>query len=190
MNYQFQPTCQIEPEILDKIYTDAFGVKANGFFVEVGAHDGWHWSNTWGLAEIGWHGLYVEPQQDLYDECCKTNSGRKNIRSIQCCISDKNGEVELGHAEYGSSLLSQKDLFKAKSFTLNTFLETMGVPVGFDLLVIDVEGAEPQVLSGFTVSQWLPQLVIIERPEEPNQMTERGYATVFQNWINTVYQRQ
>ena len=59
----------------------------------------------------------------------------------------------------------------------------------FDLLVIDVEGGEAGVLAGFTLSRWLPKLVIIERPPVPNCFTEAGYKSVFEDWINTVFIR-
>lgn len=189
MKYQYQPTCQIPLEALDEIYLRAFGYRDNGFFVEVGAHDGWHWSNTWGLAEIGWSGIYIEPLKELYDQCVETNKNRKNVKVEQCCISDANGTCQLGIDAYGASALSDKDVFEAKSYTLDTFLEQHLVPKEFDLLVVDVEGFEDKLLSGFTPSIWLPKLVIIERPPEPNVITSSGYRKIYQDWINTIYAR-
>lgn len=190
MKYQFQPTCQILPSVLDFIYCDAFGFKTDGCFVEIGAHDGWHWSNTWGLAQSGWRGLCAEPLDRLYKECQKTHSERPNVTVVNCAIGDTEGMATLGIGDYGAAASSPEKRFSVQQFTLDTFLELQGIPTGFDLLVIDVEGSEPQVLSGYTNAKWQPKVVIIERPPVPNQFSRDGYDRVYADWINTVYVRR
>lgn len=190
MKYQFQPTCQVPIEVLNRIYCDAFGFKPDGRFVEVGAHDGWHWSCTWGLAEIGWRGWFIEPVPELFAECCKTYHGKRNIDIVNCCIGTHDGTATMGIGEYGGSLVEDRNPFKVTQYSLDSFLESRHVEPKFDLLIIDVEGAEDQVLAGFTVSKWLPKLVIIERPPVPNKFTEHGYEQVYSDWINTIYQRK
>lgn len=190
MNYEFQPTCQIPPETLDQIFTDAFGVKADGCFVEVGAHDGWHWSNTWGLAKAGWRGIYVEPVPELFEECVRTHVNHPHVEVTRCCIGAMNGEARLGMCEYGASLESKEREFTVNQITLNALLESFHVQPRFDLLVIDVEGGEEGVLAGFSCKDWMPKLVIIERPKTPNQFELLGYVTVYSDWINTVYLRK
>ncbi len=189
MNYQFQPTCQIPPEHLDKIYTDAFGVKTDGTFAEFGAHDGWHWSCTWGLAEAGWRGLYAEPVKELYEECLKTNLSRPNVRVENCCIGRTNGTVTLGMAEWGAAAASDKELFEAQQYRLDDFLETCGFAPRFDLLVIDVEGAESDVLAGFDWKRWLPRLIIVERPPAEFDCLLESYDNIYEDWINAIYKR-
>ncbi len=41
-----------------------------GYFVEFGAWDGKHWSNTYACYERGWMGCYIEGLQDRYDRLC------------------------------------------------------------------------------------------------------------------------
>ena len=44
----------------------------NGFFIEVGAHDGIFQSNTLNLEEsLGWKGILIEPSLNAYLECIK-----------------------------------------------------------------------------------------------------------------------
>lgn len=186
MRYQFQPTCQIPPETLDKIYVESFGFKKDGVFVEVGAHDGHHWSNTWGLAEIGWRGVYVEPVRELYDECVKTNAKRPNIDVDHCCIGSIFGIKKLGMAEYGASADAKDNTFEIIQITLNALLESHHIQPRFDLLVIDVEGSELDVLSGFTLSTWQPKLIIIER--QPDLKLD-GYEHIYSDWINDIFRR-
>ena len=199
-NYIFQPTCQIPTEALDEIYRAAFGYKTDGTFVEIGAHDGWHWSCTWGLAEIGWRGLYAEPVPELYQECLKTNVHRPNVKTVRCCIGENNREtVTLFMGPYGASLdpaySQSKQEITAPQMTLDHFLEENGIQTGFDLLVIDVEYAEAAVLAGFSVAKWRPELAIVETQGDPSIAAAlatfgTSYDVVFHDWINTVYRRR
>lgn len=189
MNYEYQPTCQIEHPKLDQIYTEAFGVKRDGCFVEVGAHDGWHWSCTWGLAKAGWRGIYVEPVQELYQECLKTHAAHAGVAVINCCVGDKEEVVKMGMGEYGGSLLAERDQFEVQQYPLDTLLRSFNIPPRFDLLIIDVEGAEERLLTGFTCEVWMPKLIIIERPP-PNEFESLGYTKVYEDWINTIYSRK
>jgi hypothetical protein len=45
-------------------------------------------------------------------------------------------------------------------------LERAGAPVGFDLLVIDVEGAERQVFASFDLEKWMPKTLLVELEDE------------------------
>lgn len=190
MNYEYQPTCQIPPETLDKIYMDAFGYKTDGVLVEFGAHDGWHWSATWGLAKIGWRSIYCEPDIVLYRQCLETHKDRPNVSVLHCCVGRENGSVTLGEGLYGATKESSKATFVAQQVTLDTLLSSQDIKPGFDLLVIDVEGMEADVLAGFTLAKWTPKLVIIERPPVPNCFTEAGYEKKYEDWINSVFLKQ
>lgn len=190
MNYSFQPTCQIPPETLDKIYMDAFGFKKDGSFFEVGAHDGWHWSCTWGLAEIGWRGVYIEPVRELYDACVKTNAKRPKVDVDHCCVGSFDGTKKLGMATYGASAESKDGVFEARQLRLDMLLFVHNFKPRFDLLVIDVEGSEADVLAGFDFRKWLPKLIIVERPPPEYEVLLTLYEIVFSDWINSVFRRK
>lgn len=71
--------------IYQKYFTRFFGIPYQGFFVEVGAYDGESYSNTSGLADSGWNGLYIEPVFEYYNKCLirhKNNS----VKVINCAI--------------------------------------------------------------------------------------------------------
>ena len=46
--------------------------------------------------------------------------------------------------------------------TLDSVLEQAGAPEGFDFLSVDVEGHEIEVLRGFDIARWRPQLILLE----------------------------
>jgi FkbM family methyltransferase len=192
MTYEFQPSCQIAPEILDRIFLEAFGFKTDGQFVEVGANNGWENSNTWGLAKIGWRGLYVEPVPELFEECARTHVKHPRVEVVRAAIGATNEEkVTLGMCEFGATLCpelaSETGKVEAEQMTLDELLERRHVAPGFDLLVVDVEGAEAQVLAGFDCAKWRPKLAIIERPPFRNCFRQLGYQLVYDDWINTVF---
>ena len=57
--FRSSPSCQIDN--ISELYEVFLTTKLDGVFVEVGAFDGYTFSNTWGLAQRGWRGIYVEP---------------------------------------------------------------------------------------------------------------------------------
>jgi FkbM family methyltransferase len=46
--------------------------------------------------------------------------------------------------------------------TLDSVLEQAGAPDGFDFLSVDVGGHEIEVLRGFDIARWRPQLILLE----------------------------
>lgn len=78
------------------------------------------------------------------------------------------------------------------------------VSVGFDLLVVDVEGDEVDVFNSFSLNYWKPRMLIVEledlypifknytkhREQHGNlraRIQDSGYSTVYRNCINTVF---
>lgn len=56
----------------------------NGFFIEVGAHNGFYESNTYHLEKFkGWKGVLVEPVPELFKECIKE---RPNSKVYNCAL--------------------------------------------------------------------------------------------------------
>ena len=52
----------------------------NGFYIEVGAHDGQYQSNTIDLEKnLNWNGLLIEPNNAIFKKCMNNRSIEKNI---------------------------------------------------------------------------------------------------------------
>jgi len=176
------------PPLLD-IYKDNFGYKEGGYFVEVGAFDCHHWSNTWGLARAGWRGIYYEPQPDLVSKCREYFGHYENITIQEMALSDNPGVATL---YLGGSLstiseetkdaylqipwaqstgLGSGDSIEVAVSTLDIELPKHDWPKRFDVLVVDVEGSEIDVLNGFSIMEWLPTLCIVETHEDKADAT-------------------
>ncbi len=61
----------------DFILWNFFDYKEHGFFIDVGAFDGKHLSNTLSFEEHGWKGICIEPVSEYFPpsgRICKTRS--------------------------------------------------------------------------------------------------------------------
>jgi FkbM family methyltransferase len=144
-----------------------FKGKTNGFFVDIGAHDGVTFSNSLFFEEtLGWNGLCIEPNPTVFT---KLEKARECILE-NCCIADKEGEVEflcgVGRTEMLSGIKENYDPrhlnrmqrevqvyggsinnIKVKSMPLHVLCEKHNID-HIDFCSIDVEGSELNVLSG------------------------------------------
>lgn len=166
-----------EEEIEKKLIQDFFNGKKKGFFVEVGANEpDLLLSQTFHLEKyFDWEGILIEPIDYLCDKL-RDERSRSKTYQVACTSSEKVGEVILripiendveitGHAaieiNVDHSLLHETKDIKVKAVTLNTILENEGVKK-VDFLSIDVEGTELDVLKGFDLGKYSPELIIVE----------------------------
>jgi FkbM family methyltransferase len=158
----------------DKLLFKHFAEKRDGFYVEVGALDGVYVSNTFFFEQIGWHGLLIEPIPEAAKKCGQA----RPCSEVICCAAvapDSPVEIEFEVVE-GWEALSAPSLNRERlheyqprvrkitvqAKTLDRILQEANVSQ-IDFLTIDVEGHEWEVLQGFTISHWRPEIVIIER---------------------------
>ena len=202
-------SCQIP--CLSALYEKFFHDVTHGTFVEVGGHDGVSFSNTWGLAENGWRGLYYEPIRELC-EACRVTHAKNDVTVVQTCVGSYNGEIKLytGVMCSTSKHVMETDMFnygmsEAKFLisdvcTLDKSLTSYNINSEFELLVIDVEGAELDVLAGINLDFWKPHMIIIEAcknhpdvrfrvnsAEIDKIITSHGYREEWFDGINSVY---
>lgn len=208
---------------LDAIYNAAFGNLKQGVFVEIGAYDGQAFSNTCFLADLGWRGVYVEPIPEYAAACSKRHKGNPQVTVVNAAVGHEAGSAELHVAgaltTWNDNLLSAyRNISWAKNAlsdvkvtapvtTLNRLLEDCGIPSGFELLVVDVEGGETDVFAGVDLARWRPKMLIVElvdvHPDfmaiesirEPNarlrqHILKTGYTEVYVDTINTVFRAE
>lgn len=154
----------------------------NGFFIEAGAADGFHQSNTWNLEKYkGWKGILVEPNYDAFNQCVYH---RPNSKVYNCALVDndfKDTELEIYQREVfdgDPGLMSTasfsplnneqdwikhgvKNKFNIKARTLDSILDENNIRF-IDYLSLDVEGLEYNILKGFNIEKYLPKVVSIE----------------------------
>ncbi|MBV8165594.1 MAG: FkbM family methyltransferase, partial [Alphaproteobacteria bacterium] len=201
--FNSDPSCQLP--VLSPLYQAILPAEP-GWFVEIGAYDGVTFSNTSGLAGAGWHGLYVEPHRVYFELCRKHHARNAGVRFENCAVGRTAGEGVFRDAGAMSTVSTDRPSADAADepvsiVRLETLLAKHGVPPGFELLVVDVEGHEEQVFDSFDLAAWRPRALIVEQgdldlstpaPSDPRwrvhrRLIEHTYRVVYQDNINTIY---
>jgi len=173
-----------------------FDFKKKGFFLDIGAFDGIHFSNTYSFEIQGWQGVCVEPHPAIYP--LLTRNRPASICLDCACVSEMAAEaVEFFCEELGLLSTSKKNP-SYESFLMERYkkrglafggIKEVTVPAltvdeviarfftvanPLDIVSIDVEGAEMDVLQGFDVKRHKPGIIIIEanRPEQGEEIVE------------------
>lgn len=147
----------------------AFFGHRRGYFVEVGANEPQARSQTWHLEQAGWTGVLIEPQPALAG-LLRANRTAK-VFAVACSSPDNAGRTLPLHVAGPLSGLDRERLasgavpqavIEVPVKTLDSVLEQAGTQPRFDFLSIDVEGHEIEVLRGFSIARWRPQLILLE----------------------------
>jgi FkbM family methyltransferase len=147
----------------------AFFGDRKGVFVEVGANEPRARSQTFHLEQAGWTGILIEPQPEL---AARLRAERKaQVFAVACSSPDNAGKTMPLHVAGPLSSLDRaamapgaapEGVIAVPVRTLDSVLEEAGLAPGFDFLSIDVEGHEIEVLRGFDIARWHPQLILLE----------------------------
>jgi FkbM family methyltransferase len=168
-----------------------FKGKKGGFFVDIGAHDGIQYSNTYFFERYkNWNGICVEPLPDIFQELRKN---RKCI-CIEGAISKEHGTQEFlclqGYSEMLSGLVEEFDarhierimhelhvyggnshLIQVKTFPLQSVFDNYGI-THVNFCSIDTEGSELAVLKSIDFSKVRINCIIAENNHNETTITE------------------
>jgi len=150
------------------VIREALPTLQSGFFVDVGAADGYNDSNTFLLENAyGWKGLCVEANPFFYERLCKN----RKVPCINVCISDQKGSAYFITQGLQSKMVSEEEIeanqegvHRLKADTLANILRDANAPKNIDYLSLDIEGAEDLALGEFPFDEWTFKSITIERP--------------------------
>lgn len=176
----------------------------NGFFVELGANDGYTQSNSFYFElKRNWRGILIEPSPHKYLQCLKFRGGVNDIYCNACVGFDYTEKfVEIVYANLMSFAPElSKDLadqsahlakaqehmaagetsfsFGAATVPLSTLLDRSGAPDVVDFLSLDVEGGEFDVLRGIDHTRHRFRYILVEARDPARiaaYLAEHGYA--------------
>lgn len=189
------------------VIKDVFNGKRGGYFLELGAADGFSESNTYVLEKrYGWTGICVEPNPTLYHALVN-----KYHRSCVCApyaVDAQRGSVEFVLSGQTSGIISsdadnspdkRPGLIEAaraehrvctvEALPLAELLDLYGAPSVIDYFSFDVEGLETRILRGFPFDRYTFLALTVERPTvELNELLFRnGYHFVKNSLYDTFY---
>jgi len=169
-----------------------------GFYVDVGAHHPWRFSNTARLHARGWRGINIDPEPG---SMAAFRAARPRAINLEVAVGTqadtrrffRYSEPALNGFEDRAAELAETPYRALGSIEvsvqpLREILAQHAPATGIDLLTIDVEGAELEVLESNDWSRWLPRLILIEARAPDfaaavalpavRSLTARGYAVL------------
>ena len=157
----------------DRFLRRIFGAKTTGVALEVGGFDGVNLSNTFHFEEQGCKTIIVEPMPAFAQKI----RSRRKAELYECAAGAQEGEAVLNIAKGAEELSTfspsgyQLENIKFHGAileqvtvavrTLDSILASAGV-TKLDFATVDVEGHETEALTGFALSRWKPEIVIVE----------------------------
>jgi len=137
-----------------------------GYFVEFGAGDGVHLSNTYLLdKEYGWTGILAEPAQGwqaglranrqcaIDRRCVWTRTGEQ-LEFNETALLDLSTLQRFSETDGHAQARRNGKTYTVETISLNDLLAVHGAPRRIDYLSIDTEGSEYDILEAFDFSQY------------------------------------
>lgn len=158
----------------DLILRRIFERTPQGFYVDVGAHHPWRFSNTYLFYRMGWRGINIDATPGSMKLFRKY---RPRDINLELAISDQNGSVTLylfdepalnstdyqavrAALEHGSQLIAERTVPCRR---LGAVLDAYATDFDrIDFLSVDVEGADLDVLRSNDWQRFRPQVVLAE----------------------------
>ncbi len=159
----------------DLLLHKIFHSQKSGFYVDVGAHHPWRYSNTFLFYQMGWRGVNIDPRpgtKKLFDR------HRPRDINIEMAISDYDTEYDYyeynapelngfspnapamhRHPERFKVVTSHKVRAKPLSHILRACVDA---DQAIDFLSVDVEGHDLQVLRSNDWARFRPSVVVAE----------------------------
>jgi len=188
------------------IYENYFKGKTDGYFIDIGAHDGITFSNSKFFEEIGWIGICIEPNPKVF----KTLQSNRTNRCVMKAISDKIGTAQFFQILDGPDMLSglvdeytqssieriNSDIKSYKYDYIEVELDTFSNIVNqtkIDFLSLDTEGNELKILQNIDFNKFDINVITVENNEYDmkfaNFLIPKGYKFITRLGCDEVYKK-
>ena len=173
--------------------------KKDGYFIEIGACDGKHLSNSFALEKRGWAGVICEPSnfwlQRMKNRKCVlskkavfSESGKKLIFNEVPKHPELSGCNDYLDNDNNSKLRKDYTSYEVETISLNDLINEHLDKKQIDYISIDTEGSEFEILKNFDFKKRHVEIFTIEhnflekkRDKILKIMTENNYKRVFEN---------
>lgn len=191
----------------DKLALNHFNFKKEGFFIDIGAHDGVNLSNTKTMEELGWKGICIEPNPNVYNDLVNN----RKCDSYNLAVSDENGKASFlivkdiidemysslsdfhdkEHIEHAFGALDGKvEKIEVETRTFDKLMEKYSDVKTIDFISIDTEGNEFKILKTIDFDKYDIKVLSVENNYDNTEMIEymksKGYKA-FKNQFDDLY---
>jgi FkbM family methyltransferase len=172
--------------------------KKTGFFIDIGANNGLYASNTYVFEQLGWKGICVEPQPDIYKLLAKFR--KCDCYNVALSLPSVNGNKEVDFFKaYGINYLSRinkgmtdsakneakeygkVEIIKVKTMTFEELMGNYTDIRYIDFMSIDVEGCEVDILEMIDFSKYAFGFIAVEKsdPAKIKEIMKRNGYRIF-----------
>ena len=170
--------------ILENFFKNQDGsLKTDGYFVDIGAHDGIEASASYAFEYIGWNGICIEPLPQQFNKL-------KNNRKVQCInaaisnlnkptvdflevtgngyiemlsgIKEKLDDGHIGRIDWESSkpeyVNTTKNIIQIPNYRFNDLISRTHI----DFLSIDTEGCDHEILNSIDYEKYTIDVICFE----------------------------
>jgi FkbM family methyltransferase len=190
-----------------------FRGKESGFFLDIGAHDGRTYSNSYVFEQLGWRGACVEPlpgvftklRQNRRCDCYQAAlAGRSEAEAPFIyaqgvdTLSGLESDLAGGHGDWIIREGGRPERIKVRAMTFPELMAHYPEIRTIDFLSLDVEGAEMSILKTIDFEKYGFGLITVECVEEKSGegaelrafMAARGYGVLADLGLDLVFAPQ
>jgi FkbM family methyltransferase len=134
--------------------------KHGGYFLDVGAYDGIHFSNSYLLEqEYGWVGTLIEANPVNFSAMLKN---RPDTNNLMYAITDNCGSISISNNGMSSQIKNNIQNNISSITFRELFNRYNNIPQVIDYLSLDIEGYESQALSQFPFDSYICKTITVE----------------------------
>ena len=167
-------TASYSQEGEDLILNKILGGKRNGFYIEVGCHHPYRFSNTFFFYRRGWSGVCIDPlpgTKKLFSRARPRDIALENGISVipgnltyymfnEPALNTFDKTIAKDRDDKNGYRIIKERLISTD--TLKTILDGLSIPKEIDFFSIDVEGLDLEVLKSNDWNKYNPRLVLDE----------------------------
>lgn len=194
----------------DRYILEYFKNKTDGFFIDIGAFNGVTFSNTLKMENLGWKGICIEPNPEMFKKVCSTrkcakynvaiaeNDSKRDFVQIKGHCAVLSGMKDDYHPDHIkriekelSKLGGSMETIKVETITFETLMTNFPDVKTIDYISIDTEGNEIKVLKSIDFSKYDIKALSIENDynnaEIRELMKKSGYKCVIKLGCDEIY---
>lgn len=187
---QSKGICIYSQEGEELIIEKLVGRKKNGFYIDIGAHHPYRFSNTCYFYKQGWSGINIEPNPELFKSFLKH---RKRDYNLNIGISSQPRLMPyymFDEPAYNTFSTERFDFLKKinqklirtehiSTKTLDQALQGITMPNVIDFMNIDTEGMEVEIVQSINWTRIRPSLLVVESKVESLQNVLNSELTLY-----------